>query len=566
MNRLQTSSPAPTAPDACDQPVQPPETRDRSLVHFLAGRSTRPLQLLLLFGLDASILYLGLVVATKVRWAEWMWPHAASSMGTVAIVLTVYATALGLSGAYRRMPRRMHLREFLHLGAGLLAAFVGSIALTYLATPADLLPRSIAAVHFLFSIVGVLGGRAVIRQVHEWLRPSRPAPRPGSASLPKLHDFVDRPRVHVDTARLRNALEGRTVLVTGAGGSIGSELCDQLVGLQPERIVLVDMNEYNLFRLEQRLQRRRSTSQLEFCLADIRDAVRMGRVFDRFTPDVVLHTAAYKHVPLMEHHPDESFRNNTLATAQLLQHCEAHDTDQFVFVSTDKAVEPSSILGATKRLAEWYVQVADSPVRRKIVRFGNVFGSQGSVVPLFEERLQSGEPLPITHPEMERYFMTAHEACSLILQTLLLEGYPIYVLRMGRPVRIEWLARQMIEQRRPDVPPDRLIEYIGRRPGEKLSEQLAGEREALRPIDHPSIVGVERSAPSLSRTDLDRHFEQIASLCRDGNQSDEMLRRSLFASDAFAHGADHSRGDGVPAEPTEPDVATSPSRRESSSR
>jgi len=534
--------------------------------------STRSLKMVLLFALDASILYVGLVVAAKVRWAEWMWPHAASSMGTVAIVLTVYATALGLSGAYRRMPRRMHLREFLHLGAGLLAAFVGSITLTYLATPADLLPRSISAVHFLFSIVGILGLRAVARQAHEWLRPSRPAPLPGSASLPKLHDFVDRPRVHVDTARLRNALEGRTVLVTGAGGSIGSELCDQLVGLQPRRIVLVDMSEYNLFRLEQRLQRRRSTSQLEFCIADIRDAVRMGRVFDRFKPDVVLHTAAYKHVPLMEHHPDESFRNNTLATAQLLQHCEAHDTDQFVFVSTDKAVEPSSILGATKRLAEWYVQVADSPVRRKIVRFGNVFGSQGSVVPLFEERLQSGEPLPITHPEMERYFMTAHEACSLILQTLLLEGYPIYVLRMGRPVRIEWLARQMIEQRRPEVPADRLIEYIGRRPGEKLSEELAGEHEALRPIDHPSIVGVERSAPSVSRAELERRFDRITSLCRHGDLSDETLRQALFAADAFLPADRIARGDGVPGDPGDPDVSASPdvstrpSRRGSSSR
>jgi len=523
-------------------------------------------QMILLFGLDASILYVGLVVAAKVRWGEWMWPHVSSSISTVAIVLMVYAAALGLSGAYRCVPRRMHLREFLHLGVGLLAAFVVSIALTYLTVPADLLPRSIAAVHALFSIVGILGVRAVIRQAHEWMHPSRPAPQPGTSTLPSLHDFVDRPRVHVDTARLRNTMEGQTVLVTGAGGSIGSELCDQLVGLQPGRIVLVDMNEYNLFRLEQRLQRRHSTSQLEFCIADVRDSVGMGRLFARFAPDVVLHTAAYKHVPLMEHHPDESFRNNTLATAQLLQQCEAHGTDQFVFVSTDKAVEPSSILGATKRLAEWYVQVAESTVRRKIVRFGNVFGSQGSVVPLFEERLESGEPLPITHPEMERYFMTAHEACSLILQTLLLEGYPIYVLRMGRPVRIEWLARKMIKQRRPDVPPDRLIEYIGRRPGEKLSEELAGEWEALRSIDHPSIVGVERSAPSVSRADLDRHFEQIASLCRNGNQSDEMLRRLLFASDAFTHGADPSHGDGVPAEPTEPDVATRPSRHESSSR
>jgi len=526
----------------------------------------------MLFGLDASILYVGLVVAAKVRWAEWMWPHTSSSMGTVAIVLTVYVAVLGLSGAYRRMPRRMHLREFLHLGAGLLAAFVGSITLTYLATPADLLPRSIAAVHFLFSIVGILGVRAVIRQMHEWIRPSQPAPPTGNSTLPSLHDFVDRPHVHVDTGRLRSTLKAQTVLVTGAGGSIGSELCDQLVGLQSRRIVLVDMNEYNLFRLEQRLQRRHSSSQLEYCIADVRDPVRMGRVFDRFAPDVVLHTAAYKHVPLMEHHPDESFRNNTLATAQLLQQCEAHDTDQFVFVSTDKAVEPSSILGATKRLAEWYVQVADSSVHRKIVRFGNVFGSQGSVVPLFEERLESGEPLPITHPEMERYFMTAHEACSLILQTLLLDGYPIYVLRMGRPVRIEWLARQMIEQRRPEVPADRLIEYIGRRPGEKLSEQLAGEHEALRPIDHPSIVGVERSAPSVSRAELERRFDRITSLCRHGDLSDETLRQALFASDAFLPADRIARGDGVPGDPgnpdvsASPDVSTRPSRRGSSSQ
>jgi FlaA1/EpsC-like NDP-sugar epimerase len=197
-----------------------------------------------------------------------------------------------------------------------------------------------------------------------------------------------------------------------------------------------------------------------------------------------------------------------------------------VFVSTDKAVEPQSILGTTKRLAEWYVQAKQTTMKRKIVRFGNVFGSRGSVVPFFETRLQRGEPLPITHPDMERYFMTADEACNLILQTLLHDDYPVYLLRMGASIRIEWLARRMIEAYYPDRSADTLIEYVGCRPGEKLSERLVTTSETTHPSGHTSIMGVSSRSPWTDE-DLRSQFEQFSETVKDVSVSTEDLHRYL---------------------------------------
>jgi FlaA1/EpsC-like NDP-sugar epimerase len=473
------------------------------------------------------------------RFDAWTWPHEASSAWAVVAVLGVYASALVLGGAYARTPRTLGLNEFLHLGTWICGAFAASVAAAYLAAPGDLLPRTVAVVHALIALVGTLGLRAVLRRIGEWLHPERGTPPPPAPSgSADLRDFVERPSVSIHTAALRDLLADRTVMVTGAGGSIGSELCEQLVGLQPERLVLVDVSEYNLFRVQQSLDRRRTHTDLVFQIADVRDADRMDAVFGRYTPDVVLHTAAYKHVPLMESHAGEAFRNNTLATATLVDAAEAHGVEQFVFVSTDKAVDPTSVLGATKRLAEWYVQAGSTATKRKIVRFGNVFGSQGSVVQTFEDHLRRGDPLPITHPDMERYFMTVHEACSLILQTLLLDSHPTYILRMGDPVRIEWLARQMIERYRPDVPVDRMIEYVGRRPGEKLSETLTHASERACSLDHPSILGIAPGrSPSLR--DVRQRLEYVSALAQVHSSDDTRLRDALLSSHVS------NQGDGV---------------------
>lgn len=485
----------------------------------------------LLFLADAVILYGAFVGALKARLgAGWFFPpHELVPLVPLVVTLGVYALALVASGLYRRAPRRMHLGTFLRTAAVLLVAWTASLTLVYLVAPTQMPPRSVTAIHCLFAIAGVLGLRALIRQGLEWMEaPTTPrAASPAPAPL-TLGDLLPREPVAIDEAGVRHYLAGRTVLVTGAGGSIGTELSRQLIGLQPFRLVLVDISEYNLFRLENALRRVRFDGELEFCIGDVRDRAIMENLFSSFQPDVVLHTAAYKHVPLMERHPAEAFRNNTLTTTGLLHLCEQYETEQFVFVSTDKAVEPSSVLGATKRLAEWFVQVAESPVERKIVRFGNVFGSQGSVVPLFEKQLAEEGTVGVTHPEMERYFMSAHEACSLILQTLLLDEAPIYIFDMGEPVRIQWLAEEVVRRRRPGADPADFIRHTGIRPGEKLSEELAMPSETAQPTRHARIIGLQGPVPH-SRTELELHLRALEALAADGRTA--TLRKALFETE-----------------------------------
>ena len=276
---------------------------------------------------------------------------------------------------------------------------------------------------------------------------------------------------------------------------MGTALTRQLIDLAPARLVLLDRSEHNLFHLRRRLAS--TSTELTFSLADVQQQTAVVDVLDRTAPDIVIHAAAYKHVPLVEEHPAAGFRNNTMATWTLLAQCEARPVEQFVLVSTDKAVEPRSALGATKQLAEQIVRSSDAALTTKIVRFGNVFGSRGSVIPLFAEQLAAGRPLEVTHPEMERYFMSAPDACRLILQTLLLDAAPIYALKMGDPIRIEWLAQQILQRVRPGTDPDAMITHTGRRPGEKLSERLIGPSESSHPTPHPNIIGVSNlEAPS----------------------------------------------------------------------
>jgi FlaA1/EpsC-like NDP-sugar epimerase len=305
-----------------------------------------------------------------------------------------------------------------------------------------------------------------------------------------IEDLLGREPISLDWKSIESGLAGRTVLVTGAGGSIGAELSRQIARLEPKRLVLLDRNEFNLYRIELELQRGHPAVDLDFVLGDVADPVQVGNVFSRFRPDVVFHAAAYKHVPMLETQVRAAVANNVFGTRNLAEHATRYGCAEFVLISTDKAVNPANVMGATKRVAEIFCQNLNARTRTKFitVRFGNVMGSAGSVIPLFREQIASGGPVTVTHPEMERYFMTIPEACQLITQASVLgQGGEIFVLDMGKPVAIRYLAEQMIllSGRVPDK--DIRIEYIGLRPGEKLREELFHQREHLLATRHEKI-------------------------------------------------------------------------------
>jgi FlaA1/EpsC-like NDP-sugar epimerase len=527
-----SSSPAAADQDAAASASAPLARLRRLLRRFLAPALLLP---------DLAVLYVAFIGALKARYGSWTLPGDVGLTGPLLVTLVAYPALLAAVGLYRTRPRDMHLTPFLRTGGACLGAWAVSVTLMYLIDRKNIPSRSVMALHCLLTMVGLLGLRAVLRQGLEWnaSSPSFGADDGAAASAHRsdgalqIDDLLTRPGapVEIDDAALRDHLAGRTVLVTGAGGSIGSELSEQLLQLNPFRLVLVDVSEYNLFQLEHALRSRSFDGELEFCIADVRERSIMEGLFSDFRPDVILHAAAYKHVPLMERHPAEAFRNNTLTTVTLLEMSRKYDAEQFVFVSTDKAVEPQSVLGATKRLSEWHVRShegrTDGP-KCKIVRFGNVFGSQGSVVPLFEKQLRNGGPARVTHPEMERYFMSTHEACSLTLQTLLLENAPVYMFDMGEPVSIQWLAEEMVRRLRPGAAPADHIVHTGIRPGEKLREKLRTPAEESRPTGHDRVRGLCAPAPH-PREPLDAYFRTLKTLC--ANRRNAVLRRALFAED-----------------------------------
>jgi FlaA1/EpsC-like NDP-sugar epimerase len=308
----------------------------------------------------------------------------------------------------------------------------------------------------------------------------------------EVQDLLGRDRVELETDNIRHALQDRVVLVTGAGGSIGSELCRQIATYHPRRLMLLDRSEPNVFQIEQELIGLEHGERIIPLVGDIMDRLRMEEIFSRYRPEVVFHAAAHKHVPMMEHQPGEAVKNNSLGTAQLADLALEFGVARFILISTDKAINPTSVMGATKRLAEMYVQAlyAAHPDQTKFmaVRFGNVLGSSGSVIPLFHKQIAEGGPVKVTHPDMTRYFMTIPEASMLVLQSAMQgTGGEIFVLDMGKPVRIVDLARQMIELSGLKPDEDIQIEFIGVRPGEKLFEEVTHKGENFAPTTHPKI-------------------------------------------------------------------------------
>jgi FlaA1/EpsC-like NDP-sugar epimerase len=307
-------------------------------------------------------------------------------------------------------------------------------------------------------------------------------------------DLLGREMVRLDTARIGAYLAGRSVLVTGAGGSIGAELCRQICRFGPGRLVLFERAESPLYDIDLELRGAFAGIDIVPVLGDIQQRDEVERVFARHRPSVVLHAAAYKHVPMLESQPWKAVANNVLGTRCLVAVAEAHGIERFVMVSTDKAVRPTSVMGVSKRVAEMIVQGRNAgcehALRFMTVRFGNVLNSVGSVVPLFRRQIAHGGPVTVTHKEVTRYFMTIPEACQLILQAGALadDGGEIYLLDMGRPVRIDDMARDLIRLYGFEPDKDIRIEYTGLRPGEKLFEELITEGEGILPTSHDKIL------------------------------------------------------------------------------
>lgn len=298
----------------------------------------------------------------------------------------------------------------------------------------------------------------------------------------ELQDLLGRDPIQVNLEEICGYINDKTVLVTGGGGSIGSELCRQIARHRPRRLVIFDIYENNAYDIQMELRREHPELTLDVCIGSVRDRRRVNDLLDTYQPDLIFHAAAHKHVPLMEDSPNEAIKNNVFGTYNMAQSAAAHGVKRFVLISTDKAVNPTNIMGASKRLCEMVVQMMDrrSDTEFVAVRFGNVLGSNGSVVPLFERQIACGGPVTVTHPEITRFFMTIPEAVSLVLQAgYYARGGEIFVLDMGQPVKIDDMARQLIRLSgfEPDV--DIPIIYTGLRPGEKLYEELLMDEEGL---------------------------------------------------------------------------------------
>ena len=297
-----------------------------------------------------------------------------------------------------------------------------------------------------------------------------------------VEDLLGRDKVQVDLSEIGGYIAGKTVLVTGGGGSIGSELCRQIAAHQPKRLIIFDIYENNAYDIQQELRHRYPELDLVVLIGSVRDKARVDMLFEEFHPEIVCHAAAHKHVPLMEDSPNEAIKNNVFGTYNVAHAADAYHAETFVLISSDKAVNPTNIMGASKRICEMIVQVMGkhSNTKYTAVRFGNVLGSNGSVIPLFRKQIEQGGPVTVTHKDIIRYFMTISEAVSLVLQACVYaKGGEVFVLDMGDPVRIDDLARNMIRLSglEPDV--DIQIVYTGLRPGEKLYEELLMQDEGL---------------------------------------------------------------------------------------
>lgn len=379
-----------------------------------------------------------------------------------AVVAAVYLVSLCLFGCYRLAWRRISFRELPRYALAMFFACAVLTLMRYFMPSATLShirpPYSVTLICFILTFAGVIGARYLWRFYR--------------AATRRESELLERNENTFDNSVAARFFAGRTVMVTGAGGSIGSEIVRQAAAAGASRILMVERCENALYEIDRAMRALPKTAELVPLMVDVNDTARMDALFAAEKPSVVLHAAAYKHVPMVELNPDEGWRNNTEATRSLANLALAHGVGRFVLISTDKAVNPVSIMGKTKLAAEQAIMALEGATSFCAVRFGNVFGSSGSVVPLFRSQIARREPVTVTHPDMRRYFMTIQEAVSLVLQAASRSEKAIYTLDMGESVKILALAEGMIEQAgyRPyvDIP----IVFTGIRPGEKLFEEL----------------------------------------------------------------------------------------------
>jgi FlaA1/EpsC-like NDP-sugar epimerase len=355
----------------------------------------------------------------------------------------------------------------------------------------------------------------------------------------KIEDLLGREPVVLDTEAISEFVRSKVVLVTGAGGSIGSELCKQVARFGPRKILLVEQAENNLFHVHRALVREFPDVLSIPLVADICDSKRLGQIFANERPQVVFHAAAHKHVPMMEENPGEAIKNNVFGTKKVADLSAEHGVEKFVMVSTDKAVNPTSVMGVSKRVAEIYVQALSQKTETEYitVRFGNVLGSAGSVIPIFQEQIAAGGPVTVTHPDMKRYFMTIPEACQLILQAGAMgEGGEIFVLDMGEPVKIVDLARDLVRLSGLVPGEDIEIKFTGIRPGEKLFEELSTGDEHADKTKHPKIfVGKFRPHP------WEKVEQGLRSLHFLSDGAEPEAIRSTFAEIVPEYRSDHKK-------------------------
>jgi FlaA1/EpsC-like NDP-sugar epimerase len=365
----------------------------------------------------------------------------------------------------------------------------------------------------------------------------------------EVEDLLGREPVEVDLPAIAGYLSGEVVLVTGAGGSIGSELCRQIARMAPTRLVLVDNSEPGLFEIERELVDEREFHATAAVLGDAGNAAKMRQVFEKYRPTVVFHAAAYKHVALVEANPLEAARNNTLVTRTVADIAVEFGAKRFVLVSTDKAVNAKGVMGSTKAMCEWIIEAwgyrDDTGTRFCAVRFGNVLGSSGSVIPIFRKQIARGGPVTVTHPEMTRFFMTIPEAVQLIIQAGAIGGRgQVYVLDMGEPVKITDLAETMIRLSGKEPGTDIAIEFVGARPGEKLHEELWSETETVSPSTHQAIMLVTR--PPIDQEWLEAELDELAHLVEAGETLELIGRLNTICAAPRRNGVFAGDGAGAP--------------------